>query len=66
MGNTFRVLGGKGFGGMDTADAFLRIFGPDGFFMGGVLITHGGGVMPGGLYRVRIFSAPARSMAIRL
>ena len=65
MGNAFCVLGRSGTGGTGAAGPFFRIFGPDGFFMVGILITVEGGIMLVALFKARIFSTPARSMAIR-
>jgi hypothetical protein len=39
MGNAFGVLGSSGTGGTSAAGPFFRIFGPDGFFMVGILVT---------------------------
>jgi hypothetical protein len=64
MGNVFCVRGRSGTGGRG-AGPFFRIFGPDGFFMVGILVTVEGGVMRVARYKAGIFSTPARSMAIR-
>jgi hypothetical protein len=37
MGNAFCVLVSSGFDGLGAAGSFFRIFGPDGFFMVGIL-----------------------------
>jgi hypothetical protein len=72
MGNAFCFFG-VGSGGTGTADPSLRgfgrsfgpgfgtLFGLDDFFMVGILITAGGGVL---LSKDRIVSTPAQSMAI--
>jgi hypothetical protein len=45
MGNVFCVRGRSGTGGRGAAGPFFGIFGPDGFFMVGILVTVEGGVM---------------------